>query len=303
MVFENAFHDFEETTVDDDVLLDSQVNWVTSLPPHQARELVNKFYHCINTEDVTDSRERFSAVNDVYDFNFKCVLKKFRCLGTKRDNSRCTRRLAAGLPLCFQHTLSYFGVKLGRTTLISPSNGDRLSMIGVIACRRGRPRFEPNDVICPYIGEIRSEEELDNIYPDEVAASYTLTLGRPDRPNIQHVDSACLRGVAGYINSAPRNARLTQQEKARVKNSGGGIATRRVGPNGVVAAKYNCRLAVLVTSIENGRAIDPQPWVVAMRTIRNGEELFLNMEDYMEETEHDRHRTINQNLKRAPCRL
>ncbi|CAN0525862.1 unnamed protein product, partial [Scytosiphon promiscuus] len=87
--------------------------------------------------------------------DFKCVLEKYQCSAVKANGLRCTRSLAAGLPLCFQHCASTFGVKISKTSLVN-SDRKRINMLGLFACKKDGSSFQENDVICPYVGEIRT---------------------------------------------------------------------------------------------------------------------------------------------------
>lgn len=305
-VYPNPFRDMTQFSMNEGAKKDSEVSWPDNLSSSQARNIINRFY-ALKGEGGGNSREHFRATNTDFGVNVECYLEKYQCNSPKKNGDRCTRSLAAGLPLCFQHCLSTFGVKLVRTSL-QTSSGARIPMLGVFACRKNSVGFHENQVICPYIGEIRTRAQLEQLYPGDASASYTLVLGRPSRKNAQYIDSACVRGIGSYVNTATDSWPPTAEEQQLLDESGSSTMRAPVSGNGPsVRARANCMLVVLVSDITRraGSRVgkNPQPWIVATRNILNGEELFASLVTYNRLGPNDLAETKKQNIKRSKCGL
>lgn len=302
--YRNAFADIRNyRPVRDDAVLDSSVNW--PINPTHARNIVNRFYE--HKGVGLPSREKFKASNSLLNVDVRCTLKKYQCCAPKANGQRCTRNLAAGLPLCFQHCSSTFGVKISKTSLVD-SNDKRINMLGLFACRKDGTSFKEHDVVCPYIGEILTYNQLEQMYPGEASASYALTMGGERRRDVQKIDSACLRGIGSYVNTAPYENTPNEEELNVIKESGSSIKVKRTnGQRG--NARSNCEINMLVTNLSRVRvrgrvqtvARNPQPWIVATREIKNGEELFAPILSYNRAGPNDKSVTVGQNLKRTTC--
>jgi len=307
IIYKNAFADIKKYTPNrDDAILDSSLNWPENLPAKEARNIVNRFYATKGQGEP--SKEKFKASNEVLGVDFRCNLEKYQCNASKANGERCTRKLAAGLPLCFQHCMSTFGVKISKTSLLDKDK-KRINMLGLYACKKDGSSFQQDDVICPYIGEIRSYKELEDIYPGEASATYTLTMGGGNRKDVQKVDAACIRGIGSYVNTAPQEIIPSQEERELIKESGS--STKILKNNGSMgSARSNCGINLLVTNLStrrvNGRkrntAKNPQPWIVATREIKSGEELFAPIMSYNNVGPDDNAQTKGQNLKRTFCK-
>ena len=314
MEYENAFEDLKNWNNSDDTMKDSEVTWMEMCNEDDqdvlkttARSIVNRFYHEMVNHPSIKSHECFRArnTNPKSPVNFSCSLRKFRCAGFTKNNNQCSRHIAAGLPMCFQHSIRNFGVKLARTTLLDVDN-NRLKMIGIIACRRniqnGQVAFKRNDVICPYIGEIFVSSETDARFHKEACAPYTITIGRVNRRRRQEVDSSCVRGIGSYVNSALFRSSASDAEREILNKLGNdNFSSRRIKNNNIVSATANCRLVVLVTDVVGRVGRNPQPWIVATKNIRNNEELFIPLIGYNGCNQDDKHATFGQNYKRSGC--
>lgn len=303
-IYKNAFADIKNYLPHrDDAILDSSLNWPENLPSGQARNIVNRFYG-IKGGGVP-SKEKFKASNGPLGVDFKCDLEKYQCSAVKASGERCTRSLAAGLPLCFQHCMSTFGVKISKTSLVD-KNKNRINMLGLYACKRD---FKQDDVICPYVGEIRTYKQLEDIYPGDASATYTLTMGGMNRKDVEKVDAACLRGIGSYVNTAPEQRVPSAEERDLIKESGSSTSIQL--SNGQIgSARSNCEINLLVTNLSKRRvggrmrsiAKNPQPWIVATRNIKSGEELFAPILSYNNVGPEDKAKTTGQNLKRTLCK-
>lgn len=319
VVYPNAFQDLTHYHDADDAVLDTDVTWPQAFGQGPgaaalARNMVNRFYALINQGGPNPSRERFRAWNNVLNVDTNCMLQKIRCNAPKANGQRCTRIFAAGLPLCFQHSISTFGVKLGRTLLLDVNNG-RLPMLGVFACRRNLPPFQNGDLIAPYIGDILTNEQLNAIYPGNASAPYGLSIGRNNRPNKENVDSACIRGLGAYVNSAPEEFIPTAAEHDTMAQSDSSNTRASVNGGQPQVTRSNCELVVVLTEIIDGvpvvghpgqtsrTGVSPQPWLRATRQIMNGEELYAPILNYNGAGPDDLNETRRQNLGRTSCNL
>jgi hypothetical protein len=103
----------------------------------------------------------------------------------------CGKRVGLGRPLCLAHTRS----KLHLTVGASPIAG-----VGVFATKK----FKTFDWVTPYFGESLTPEELEQRYPGETTAPYTIQIDDVIE------DAALERGLGALINHAnrPTNANV-----------------------------------------------------------------------------------------------
>ncbi len=172
-----------------------------------------------------------------------CELECMQCTHKIVDSRtgrqrRCKRKTCYTLPYCWQHLVNVYKLQIGRTTL-KDSNGVRLDFLGLFACdpkSNDGVVFRAKSRIAPYVGEIIDSEQLNDRYPDEDTAPYSLMLSRD-----KYVDSSCVRGVGSLANAC------------------------------IPSLNPNCKTnAKLVTSSSN------YPFLVATSTIRHGDEVFLS---------------------------
>lgn len=95
---------------------------------------------------------------------------------------RCRRRVCIGTPICWQHTMTTYGIRTLTSTI--PGAGKGLFAVKDFA------RWE---WICPYIGEHLSDACATLRYGDGTAPYATDDVGGV-------IDSACLRGIASQGN-------------------------------------------------------------------------------------------------------
>lgn len=180
--------------------------------------------------------------------NFECNLRCMRCMA-RVGNRQCSRKSCYTIPYCWQHLKLVAHLRLGRTTLKDRSTGVRHTFRGLFACDRSNPNgivFRRGDLIVTYLGEILSIPETDARYGGRTAlAPYgeRTDVGVREEPDVI-VDGACLRGVGNLANDALPGSTCT--------------ATR-------------CRTnAELVSGDGN------YPRMVALRNIRDGDEIFVS---------------------------
>jgi hypothetical protein len=105
-------------------------------------------------------------------------LHTMKCL-----TSSCKKMVTIGHPYCKNHARKAFGVQI---------DVSQIAGTGLFATRG----FVPGDWICPYMGESLTEEELDNRYPDDSGAPYTIAFDGVIE------DAAFRRGIGSLINHA-----------------------------------------------------------------------------------------------------
>lgn len=63
-------------------------------------------------DDTGITWEKSGAQNSSVDLKFTCKLRRFTCQALEKDGNPCYASRRGGVPLCWQHTLSEFGVKI-----------------------------------------------------------------------------------------------------------------------------------------------------------------------------------------------
>lgn len=109
-----------------------------------------------------------------------CLLETHTC----EWKNGCKRRVAIGLPLCWQHSRKQYGVRTGPSSI--PGAGK-----GLFAVRD----FAKGDVICPYGGRLLTGEQVERLYPGETLAPYVERVSRD-----VYRDAACVRGIGSVAN-------------------------------------------------------------------------------------------------------
>lgn len=157
-------------------------------------------------DDLTPGRTKFSHTNHVEHTNFTCQLKCTRCVGATKANVRCSKRVCMGIPLCWMHSLSYLNLRVGQTRL--RHNNVRLTFGGLFACnRRGVQNtvvFPAHTVICPYMGELVTQENLNDRYGEgnDYFAAYSITAAEGEGVHQRTEDGACQRSMMSMANRA-----------------------------------------------------------------------------------------------------
>lgn len=183
---------------------------------------------------------------------FTCALECQQCEFIKSDGQRCRNRVCFGTPLCWVHTKRVYGVQSRDSTVANAGKG-------LFATKD----FEEGEYIIPYIGEIITENCLNQRYDDEITAPYTTDFSRR-----RYIDSACQRGTASRANGLFR--------------SNGRSRTRRV---------HN---AEIVNRPSQGI------WLQATRDIDRGNEIFVWYgNNYILQNNHETKRTRRQDNR--PC--
>ncbi len=116
-----------------------------------------------------------------------CHLETHQCEGTTA-RGRCRRRVTIGLPMCWQHSQTTYGVRVAPSTI--PGAGQ-----GLFA----RRDFRPRDPICPYGGRLLTADEVERLYPGTTLAPYVERISKEYAR-----DAACVRGIGSMANGMRR---------------------------------------------------------------------------------------------------
>lgn len=128
--------------------------------------------------------------------SFQCILECSQCDYILENGNRCKRRVCIGAPTCWQHTIILYGVKVKKSNIENAGSGLFTT----------KP-FIRNEFICPYIGEMISEDCLESRYPADQTAPYATQAITDD----EYIDSACLRGIGSLANFANiKNAKIVE---------------------------------------------------------------------------------------------
>jgi len=180
-----------------------------------------------------------------------------RCIATRKDGQRCKSSVCVGINVCWQHSLKYLKLKSGRTTL--RQNNQRLDFGALFACDRSKPStaviFHANDIVCAYLGQVITEETLNERYGEDnqAVAPYAARIGQG--PNSYIEDSALRRSLGSLINTV-----LTNQAHVQWGTPGAGI-------------QPNCRIdTIKISGYEMGV-------IIATRPIKNGQEVLCRSHD------------------------
>lgn len=191
---------------------------------------------------TTQSRQwRFQHGN-----TFQCNMECMQCMA-QMGNRRCSRKSCYTIPYCWQHLKLLAHLRVGRTTLKDPTTHSRFPFRGLFACdakNRGGIVFRARDVITPYIGEVLRKSDVDARYGsgDEVAP-YAIDVGMNGDDVV--IDGACIRGVASLANDATPGSLCINQRRCR-------------------------------TNAKFWSDVDNFPTLMATRTIRDGDEIFVS---------------------------
>ena len=169
-------------------------------------------------------------VGDETEFRRNLVCLRCSHLNPNKNPPRCRRNVCIGLDLCWQHLEQINHIKIRVSTNLDAGKG-------LFAFQKGgAPNaiiFRENEIICEYIGEHLTDDELTERYGEDGTAPYATDTGIAG----DNIDCAVRRGVGALINHAPNR-------------------------------QVNCKWR---TNRNNNRV-----FIVASKTIRNNQELFLN---------------------------
>ena len=118
-----------------------------------------------------------------------------QCTATKDNGIRCRNRSCTDYRYCWRHLATR------KHLAIRPSaHGMGLFAVDgvtrVLGVDRTRPVFERGDVIDEYQGEALSQEDLDERYPGDSPASFTISNAHGG----EHMDALCAVSAASFAN-------------------------------------------------------------------------------------------------------
>ncbi len=134
--------------------------------------------------------------------DFRCTLQCATCGAPTRRGAPCAKRACYGVPVCWMHARSVYGVEAG------PSRVANAGM-GLFAERH----FAGGDWIVPYHGEALTSAAMDQRYGRDGEAPYGLC--RPAGKQPRCVDAACVRGWAAFANHGAAGAANAEYEWRR----------------------------------------------------------------------------------------
>ena len=164
--------------------------------------------------------------------HYNAELECMRCSYTNPQNhKRCSRNVCIGLDLCWQHLEQEKHLKIKQS-------GVEYAGRGLYAFNKRAPPnaiiFRPNDIICEYIGEHLSDNELTERYGEEGTAPYATDSGIAG----DNIDSALRRGVGALINHAIARQSICKWRQNRNNNRVYIVATKNIRNNQELFINY-----------------------------------------------------------------
>ena len=153
---------------------------------------------------------------------FHHSLEGEQCTYRRPDGHRCRRQTVIGYGLCWQHLLKEKHLRIRTSTI--PGAGKGLFCLDPTR-RSGEVIYRTNEKILQYGGEVLTRHELDERYPGDVTAPYTVQNHRQ-----MFEDAALERSPAAIINHKPR--RQCNCELITQRNNLCAIRTTRPIQNG-----------------------------------------------------------------------
>lgn len=177
--------------------------------------------------------------------NFRCKIQCGQCDHIKPDGERCRNRVCIGFPTCWIHSKITYGVKVKDSLEVNSEKG-------LFATRD----FETGDWICPYSGELITNQCLEARYPGDRTAPYAVSRASDNL----YIDSACVRGIGSMANG-------------RFKRDG--FSRNRCLHNAEIVTRRGAGI-----------------WLKAIRDIEEGDEIFVYYGDeYRLDLDHNTKRT------------
>ena len=128
------------------------------------------------------------------DTMFDCYVNAYICQAINKNGARCKRTTTIGTPYCHTHLLHIKHLKVKESTIPNAGKG-----VFAIDLKKGNNEivFKKNETIAPYMGELLTNEDLQNRY-DDYTAPYGIYVSKN-----QNRDAACDRGLGSLINHKP----------------------------------------------------------------------------------------------------
>ncbi len=156
-------------------------------------------------------------------------LQTLRCTGRKKDGLRCSRNVTIGLPYCFQHRVKEQELSAKKSSI--PNSGQGLY---VNSKEHGANAivFRPKQKIVNYVGQILTNDEIDERY-DDYTAPYALQLGAN-----RNVDASLLRGLASQANAKRTLSQCNAKLSRNNQGQGFLVATKNIRNGQEIFAYY-----------------------------------------------------------------
>jgi len=196
---------------------------------------------------------------------FQCALQSQKCIETsKQTGIMCKRTTIIGTPYCWTHLLYKKRLRIKPSTI--PAAGNGLFAQNTIRPGNDPPTiiFKKNDTIIEYKGERINLNRLNQRYDTHSDKGRTIKHTAPYGMSITndlYIDSACKRGVGSLANHKSR-----KDANAEIKYIYAVNENNRRGPK--VGIK-----------------------IVALRDIKNGEEIFISYGRSYKRKKNETHRT------------
>ena len=140
---------------------------------------------------------RNKTPDDYAEFTHNLICARCSHLNPRKNPPRCKRSVCIGLDLCWQHLEQDKHLKIRISTNLDAGKG-------LFAFIKGAPAnqivFRPNNIICEYVGEHLTDNQLTQRYGRDGTAPYATDI---DGVNNENIDCAIERGVGALINHAP----------------------------------------------------------------------------------------------------
>lgn len=145
------------------------------------------------------------------DVHFDCHLASEQCTANSKTGAQCRNRVVIGLPFCHVHSKQNLHLRIQDSEIHGAGKG----VFAFSPNGAGRV-FTRGQVICDYVGEVITQEELDDRYgdTDRTVAPYAIRVSAG-----RYIDGACRRGIAGVINHSadPNVTFYRHQNRIRVR--------------------------------------------------------------------------------------
>lgn len=171
---------------------------MVNVPANYAADVDAEYTHTQNAR----RRGRVFTMGD----GFTCKLVTLKCTFIRANGTQCQRRVSYGMPMCWQHMKSEYGVRIGRTELVDPQTHQRHDFTGLFAFGRS---FRAGENIVPYVAHhMTANEEL--AAHNAVDSFYRRVTGNQNAQGFlmyahgsggQTVDAACVRSAAALANT------------------------------------------------------------------------------------------------------
>ena len=152
--------------------------------------------------------------------DFQCPVACFRCMGTTKTGSRCSKRTCIGSPFCWIHLLSEKKLRIKDSTIPNAGKG---VFVQDASKRPNAVVFKAGAEIVDYFGEMIGKTQLEERYGERGVAHddtgpYAAVISEVE-PGL-YEDAACQRGAGAIVNQARRFASNNVRFKVKRPQNG-----------------------------------------------------------------------------------